>query len=849
MPPGAPVYSGTGFARVKVVHPLDQEAGAKVGPAGWTLKVGASIQEATKKFGHALQTNAGTRDRLLSDSAVSGADLSDTAKVLVHFFWRTPSLGIENTFCEYTSPGETAHKFRFFRASPTGFFMRWHRATDFTAFNETIQMVGSESGVSVDTFHSIVGFMNANSITEGKILVDGVDVTGVISAIDIVGPVATTGFDSMLLGNHEAGFNVPARFMDHFTLLQGSDLTDSVVLALAAKYENVRGFGHFPEFVGIIENAARPFQTITLIGAGFGPDVKVQIDGRNITELVVVDDGTLTFKIPAPIEPGEYDVTIENVLAQVTVTIPNGIEVAAVDEEELIQILRGARGGTAHPIGKLIVIDEDGVQTEIETEVKRIQIVLRRDDRRMGTARLVPPIQSLDLILRNDQRQFTRGFGGIFDGLILQGRRVLPFLGVIVKGIKKFKQFGEFRVDDPNFGNSPPAVLTVQCRDLLSAALDQEISMRSFTGRADEYIKEVLAKVGIITEGVDAEISLLTTTLTFSGTTVIEKEKAIDILSELLARLQTEANYRLIQDSDGIIKLIIVPSSGLADQGFHWKNDIKAPYNQLERANQSSLRTTVTKVEDPTVTADVLLDDDTFTEADFSGSPKQMTIAFSKAIRIEWRQNGDETQDFEVKEVARTTTSLTLEMINALDTGTINILIRGDTTSVIAGEAGSGEDQGGVGLGNEINRKRVRRGQARDVPNRFVNNDGEAQAVADILQQRFGDPASEQDYSLWIAPLATDLNDLVRIIEKFSISRSLHTVSQIVMTLQAGEQPGTGDRLDGRIIAQDAGIDDPAFLYDSGFKYDAGLIYDDRFPIGSKEDEDTSFRGAVVTKN
>ena len=50
-----------------------------------------------------------------------------------------------------------------------------------------------------------------------------------------------------------------------------------------------------------------------------------------------------------------------------------------------------------------------------------------------------------------------------------------------------------------------------------------------------------------------------------------------------------------------------------------------------------------------------------------------------------------------------------------------------------------------------------------------------------------------------------------------------------------------------RIVALDAGIVEPLTRYDSGFQYDLGLIYDGRYPVGAKDQEDRTFRGAVVS--
>ena len=54
--------------------------------------------------------------------------------------------------------------------------------------------------------------------------------------------------------------------------------------------------------------------------------------------------------------------------------------------------------------------------------------------------------------------------------------------------------------------------------------------------------------------------------------------------------------------------------------------------------------------------------------------------------------------------------------------------------------------------------------------------------------------------------------------------------------------------LDQTLICQFAGITEIDQIYDKTFKYNQGRIYDERFPVGEKDKEDLTFRGAVVTR-
>lgn len=835
------VLSGN-FALAKVIHPLDSKDGTQIGPTSWTLVGGAQIQS-DSKFGNAIQANAS--GEWIEADGTGFLDFTDTAKTMVHAFRKVASFGGSNrTTLDFPEAGGALQKVNF-RVFATSLELVWVRETIITPGKFAIFTTGSAITVPTGTFFTVGYYVNAASLSEGKLFFNGTDVTGSVTDFPSSSRAANK---KIIIGNCP---EVPSQFgdiVDHLTIIQGSFLSNTKAKALNDQGSDTRGLGFRPSYAVQSPDPALGGEVISLFGSGFAKDVTVKIGGQSVRTLSRVSESQINIIMPnIGIQAGFETLEITNVEAGVTLTVTDEFVVGAADDEELVLILRGVRG-PGHPVCKLEVVDDNGNDLTISGEVKKKQIVLRRDDRRTTLGRFVPPIQSLDITFKNDKKQFTNTFGGEFDGLLIQGRIVKPFLGFKVKGIDDFKQFGKFVVDDVEFPNSPPASAVIKCRDLLSAALDQEISLRSFASiRGDLLIGEILSRVGIVTAGANSEILFLQTTTVFTSTTVIKKTRALDILSEVMGALQAEANYRLLQDTDGIIKLVVVPFTGLADQAFHYKTDVSKPYTQKERANQSSKRTTVTKVNDPTVTEDVQLFSGSFTEADFTGSPPQKVIALSKAIRINWEAPGGLTQDFEVKEVARTPTSLTLEMINPVDTGTINILVRGDTTSAVVGEAGSGEDQGGAGLGNNLDRQKLRRGEGRDVLIRFLNDNTAAQAAADVIQQRFGDPASEQDFKNPLAAVRTKLNDMIRVIEKFSESRNLHSVSTLIFTYSAGSgEPGSGDSLTSKIIALDAGIVEPAVTYDSGFKYDIGLIYDGRFKVGAKEDEDRTFRGAPV---
>ncbi len=835
----AATYSGAGVPRLKLYHPLDTKDGDEVGPGSYTLKVAATIQSATAKFGSALKTTTGF-SRMVSDSAIAGANISDNAKVLMHFFWRTPSLGVETTFGGYMDSGETDHKWRFTRESSLGFFFRWHRNSDFSPLNETIQLLGSEDTISLNTWHSIVGFLDANSITQGKIFVDGLDKTTGVSAIDFRPFVPTTGFDSVYLGNFEdSAFPVPARFMDEVSIIQGSFLSDTKVAALVAQYDGVRGFGYRPIFSEFFPAAeGQPGDSIVLIGSGFGLDVEVRMGGVDVDNLVRVSESRLEFDVPEGIEvKSAVTLEIENVEAEVTLTVTEAFTIDC-DLEKLQLVLSGRIGGHSHPLAKIVAVDDDGTEVDLRPDLKSATIVMRRDDRRTELALLAPPSGTIDVRLANETKRYTPNAGGDREGLLTYGRVIRVSLGYFVDGIKCFLFNGEYILDDPIFAVSPAAEAIIKGRDKLSLALDQKVSMRSFTGRADEYIQEILEKVGVL----PSEMILPQTVLTFAGTTGRTNQKAIDLLGEILTRLQTEGPFRLFQEDDKI-RLAEIPTSGFADNVFHFRDNIKPPFQRRERSNQARVRTTVTKTS-LSLTPDVALGSDSGTEATL---PK--TFAFAESVHIEWRQAESDT--LKLKEVSRTTTNLVLDRSDPTATGSWSASVRGDNTAAVeeVGEAGPGIDQGGVGQGmkdadgNELNLLLLRRGRHADIRNNFVNTDVEAQALADVLQTDFGSPIREMTFGIPFADILRKLNELIRPVEKYSNDKTLYHIGQIRLGFRS-----KAVMLDQTLICQFAGITEIDQIYDKTFKYNQGRIYDERFPVGEKDKEDLTFRGAVVTR-
>lgn len=526
--------------------------------------------------------------------------------------------------------------------------------------------------------------------------------------------------------------------------------------------------------------------------------------------------------------------------------LQDGFEYETCDLELLELILRGEIGGHSRPLAQLTYVDDNGIDVDISEDIKKIGVVQRRDDRRTDIALLAPPTATLRVSLFNVDKRYTTGAGGQFDGVIKLGRVLKVQVGYIVGSIRCFFPQGEYILDDPSFNVDPGAEATIIARDKLSLALDRKISMRSFVGGADEYIIEVLEKIGIPV----AETIIPNTTvsgdpiISFGSTPIFTNKSAIEILSDVLIRMQTQEPFRLLQIDDKV-RLVEIPRTGLANRVFHWKREMIQPFSRKERSNQARSVTIIKTVNTPSVTADVDLNPggDSGDETDLP-----QTIVFAKAIRIEHRAGAGDT--LPTKETARTTTSVTIDRVDPSGVGSWSIAIRGDTTAEVVGEAGPGIDQGGAGLGmkdasgNEVNTLLLRRGRTFEQLNGFVVDSTEAQDLANIMQTEFGPPVREVRFSLAFANPNIRINDLFRIVEKYSADFSIFHVGEIKILYVAGRRP----KLTGGFIGQFANIVEIAQAYDKAFQYNQGRIYDERFGIGDIEDQDLSLRGAIVTR-
>lgn len=495
----------------------------------------------------------------------------------------------------------------------------------------------------------------------------------------------------------------------------------------------------------------------------------------------------------------------------------------ASTQEQTEKYFNILRGGVTHPIGRMKYIDDNGAIQTISQDVISIDIKIDRDDERETNALLIPPASTMTVQFSNVNKQFVTGFGGTFDGVIQRGRRFLPELGHKIEGTDEYFEQGLFISDDPSFNVDPEATVSVSARDFFGVLVDSDISLPTYASiKAEDYIIEILKRIGL--KATEYNIPLTATTLT--TTPVIENENAAELVSEVMEYLQLEDDYRLIMKNQKIN--LEVPSTDVlaADYVFHWVLHVTPPYTRRDDTLKLLKRLTVYPSK-PTVNAGYMQGSQSGkTEADL---PFVHAFTNGPAIRVFWQQGAADT--LEIVETARTVNSITLDRRFPAATGSWSLAVWGDqVTSGNAGEAASGENI------------RLNRGKTLDLENRFVQNSTEAKNLADALGVRRFSEKVTAEFSAAHGWLLGEINDLIRIVEKYSDDKRLY--HQIQLTHHYTSNPA---RLDTRIIAEFAGLTEVAQKYDLGFLFDAGRIYDEQYPVGNQEQEDTSFRGAIRT--
>lgn len=488
--------------------------------------------------------------------------------------------------------------------------------------------------------------------------------------------------------------------------------------------------------------------------------------------------------------------------------------------EKYLNLLRGP---VSHPVARLKYLDDNDVVQTIAGEVISLTVDNDRDDERESGSLLIPPAGRMTVVMSNEKKQFTTGFGGTYDGLVRRGRRFFPELGHKIDAIDEFFEQGLFIADDPSFDVAPSAILRITARDWFGLIADSEVSIAADAAiLASDYIILILERTGL--KSTDYNIQLTTTMLVAP---TIDNENVAELLSEVLEYLQLEDDYRLVIRDDKVTLEILEQDALAADYTFHWVNHISAPYRRVDNTLKLLRRLTVVKAK-PTVTVGVTQGTQAGkTEADL---PFVHNFTDGPAIHVNWQQGGAAPQ-LKIIETNRTTSAITLDRRFPAATGNWTLSVFGD--KVTAGTAG--EDASGENI-------RIVRGKTRDIINRFVQNVAEAQQLAEKLGETLFSERVRAEFTIGTGWLLGEINDLLRVVEKYSNDKRLYYGVRF-----AHRYSSALARLDTRVVTEFSGLTEVAQKYDLGFNYDTGRIYDERFDVGAIDQEDTSFRGAVRT--
>lgn len=307
----ANVLSGN-YLDALLIHTLNKKDEVLVGPIDWT-NTGVTFETTNARFGENMFSEA-TGVELKSDSAVAGFDDSDGKNVLMHCFITIPDTTGVKTMGGITNSTQSLNRTRLFFFS-NRIHIEWNRKTDLGVGLPTVRVSGSSGCVPINQSHSLVGFVDSATLSQGKIFVDGIDKTDAVTNMSVASPAGVLGH--ALLGNHTVGLSTD-QYVDHYTLIQSDSLTDAKVAILAPLYSEVRSFGYRPAIFSLSVHPNDPTQ-IVINGAGFGPDATVTFDGVAGTNVKVFGDGTISVAPPVTAS-GLSTIAVTNVAPDVTVT-------------------------------------------------------------------------------------------------------------------------------------------------------------------------------------------------------------------------------------------------------------------------------------------------------------------------------------------------------------------------------------------------------------------------------------------------------------------------------------------------------------------------------------------------
>lgn len=314
------VYAGD-FAKLILFHPLGSANGDIVGPSDYFVD---GVFTATgAKFGKGFQA-ANSGEAFSSNVGVAGYDGSDGNKTIMHFNWTPTGAGGIQTLVNFINSGFTGAGIVLDYNAGGGERLKIirNRAVNLPSGKNEIEVKSKLVDTTPPSLLSIAAYIDGGSISQGKIFVNGVDETDTVTEDS----VAVVDRGNLLVMANDLTFSQNANVMDELAVIQDPAMTDSKMTTLVTNCDDTRAFGYRPICINLSVLTGSAGTPVSLLGQGFGKDVQVFFNGTPVDSLVRVNEGLVTFVVPV-MPPGLVDVKIDNVSANVQVTVQNGFEV------------------------------------------------------------------------------------------------------------------------------------------------------------------------------------------------------------------------------------------------------------------------------------------------------------------------------------------------------------------------------------------------------------------------------------------------------------------------------------------------------------------------------------------
>ena len=382
---------------------------------------------------------------------------------------------------------------------------------------------------------------------------------------------------------------------------------------------------------------------------------------------------------------------------------------------------------------------------------------------------------------------------------------------------------GNYFLDDPSFSASYGNYsASTGGRDFIKKAIESKITTPTYTSSTDvaRIIRDIADRAGIPND--TTSVPNTGTTVTIDDADNFNNETANDALNECVTYLNgVDDNYRIrINDDTGKLELFVKNESTInADFNYTYKEALIS-FQKTLLSNNFVQRATVTSG-DISTDAEILLSNTNLT-AEGAANISWSNDAIHKRIVI--TINNSTSTVVVVDDISLTDIDVTVSGGTPVD---IDIDIYGAETSGTPPSAGESV--------NSTNWQ-ANSGITKDITNRLIQNDAEAQSVADKMTVLFGNQGFKASLNIPFDPLR-EIDDKITIWEKFTNTSRIFAIESISHSFTAsGASAGTNLGL------LDLGVDFANFNWDrqnvlnggtltgvDDIKWDSGRLWDEEF--------------------